>query len=132
MVKLQTFFVGKLRGSMIIYIYPKCSTCKDALSFLTEEKVKVEWRDIKEQPPSRDELERMLAFQDGNLRKLFNTSGLVYKELSLSQKLPNLSKEEAFDLLMGNGMLVKRPFLLGKDFGLVGFKKEIWKKALHE
>lgn len=72
----------------------------------------------------------MLSFYDGDLRKLFNTSGTLYKELQLKQKLPFLSKKEAFDLLTKNGMLVKRPFLIDKKIGVVGFNEAKWKELL--
>lgn len=72
----------------------------------------------------------MLKFQDGEVRKLFNTSGIQYRELGLAKKLPNLSTKEALSLLDGNGMLIKRPFLLGDGVGLVGFKEDKWKSLL--
>lgn len=115
--------------SYTIYIYSKCSTCKEALRFLEKHQIKFIRKEITETPPSRAELELMLNFQDGNVRKLFNTSGILYRELELSKKLPELTKEQALDLLTTNGMLVKRPFLLGENIGLVGFREEQWPKA---
>lgn len=72
----------------------------------------------------------MLAYVGGNIRKLFNTSGMQYRELKLKDKLPNMSDDEAIELLVGNGMLVKRPFLLTDDNGMVGFKEEAWRELL--
>lgn len=83
-------------------------------------------REITETPPTISELKKMLKFMNGNIKKLFNSSGQLYRELKLNEKLENMSDEEAFDLLTKNGMLVKRPFLLGDKFGLVGFKENEW------
>lgn len=113
---------------MIIYIYEKCSTCKAALRFLKERNVKFTQKDISTTPPSLKELRQMLHYQNGDLKKLFNTSGLLYKEMNLKEKLPDISLDEALDLLNKHGMLVKRPFLLGNDFGLLGFKEPEWSK----
>ncbi|RYZ98015.1 MAG: arsenate reductase family protein [Proteobacteria bacterium] len=113
------------KGSLKVYEYPKCSTCVKALKFLDASGVDYEKIDITLQPPSLAEFKTMLS-HGVELRKLFNTSGLVYKEMKLSEKLPELSEAEALKLLSGNGRLVKRPFLLGPDFGLVGFREEEW------
>ena len=107
---------------MRIYVYSKCSTCKDALRFLTERGIEVEVKEITEKPPSISELKAMLHYQGGNLKKLFNTSGILYREMGLTEKLKTMPLEEALELLSTHGMLVKRPFLLGKDFGLLGNK----------
>ncbi|RYZ95299.1 MAG: arsenate reductase family protein, partial [Proteobacteria bacterium] len=104
---------------------PKCSTCVKALKFLDAQGAAYEKVDITLHPPSLAELKAMLG-HGVELKKLFNTSGLVYKELKLSEKLPVLSEAEALKLLAGNGRLVKRPFVLGPDFGLVGFREEEW------
>lgn len=117
---------------MILYIYSKCSTCKKALVYLKERNIHVEIREITLNPPSVSDLKKMLKFQNGNLKKLFNTSGNLYKELKLSQKLETMSEDEALDLLSTHGMLVKRPFLLGKDFGVTGFHEESWSKILQK
>lgn len=114
-------------GKVRIYEYPKCSTCVKALKFLDASGVAYEKIDITAQPPSLKELKRMRE-EGVELRKLFNTSGLLYKEMQLSQKLPGMSEADALALLAGNGRLVKRPFLLGEDFGLVGFREEEWKE----
>ena len=83
---------------------------------------------IREQPPTVPELKRMLAFYGGDLPKLFNTSGQDYKALNMKDKLPKLSAGEALELLSRNGNLVKRPFVLAKDFGVAGFKPDEWVK----
>ena len=113
-----------------MYEYSGCSTCKQALKFLEAKKISFEKIDITSKPPSKNELQRMLKFYKGELRKLFNTSGLVYKEMKLAEKLPGMNEAEALALLEKNGRLVKRPFLLGEKSGVVGFKEEEWKKIL--
>ncbi|HEY8278744.1 MAG TPA: Spx/MgsR family RNA polymerase-binding regulatory protein [Bdellovibrionota bacterium] len=112
-----------------VYEYGGCSTCKKALRFLDGKKIAYEKVDITEVPPSIFELKRMLGHV-GNIGKLFNTSGLVYKELGLSKLLPGMSEQESLTLLAKNGRLVKRPFVLGDGWGAVGFKEEEWKKRL--
>lgn len=117
---------------MILYLYEKCSTCQKALRFLEKAGVKnsLTIKDIKTSPPTVEELKTMLKYQKDDLKKLFNTSGDLYRELGLKDKLNGMSLEHALQLLSKNGMLVKRPFLLGKDFGLVGFKEAEWSKAV--
>lgn len=115
---------------MIIYVYGKCSTCKAALLFLKNHKVSFTEKEISKEPPSFGELQQMLDYQNGNLKKLFNTSGLLYKEMGLKDKLESLSIDKAFALLNQHGMLVKRPFLLGDDFGLLGFKEIEWSQKI--
>lgn len=112
-----------------VYEYSNCSTCKKALKFLDQKKVAFEAVAIVEQPPSVSELKKMLAYQVGELRKLFNTSGQLYRELGISEKLPGMSAAQALDLLSKNGKLIKRPFVLTDDQGLVGFKEDEWKKV---
>ena len=116
--------------SLIVYAYAKCSTCRDAVKWLQDRKVALVEKPIYTEPPTPAELKRMLAFQDGNLRRLFNTSGIQYRERGLAAKLPTLSEAEALALLGTDGRLVKRPFVLGKDFGLLGFDPEAWRTAL--
>ncbi|CRX37583.1 Spx/MgsR family RNA polymerase-binding regulatory protein [Estrella lausannensis] len=111
---------------MILYIHMTCSTCKKALSFLERNKITCEVRDIVKHPPSRKELETMLEFQGGNIKKLLNTSGMLYREMGLSAKIASIPTEEVLSLLSQNGMLIKRPFLLAESFGLTGFKEEEW------
>lgn len=115
-----------------VYEYAKCSTCVKALKFLDAKKIAYEKLPIVEQPPTEKELIAMLTAikkQGGHIKNLFNTSGLVYKEMNLSEKLPNLSETEAIQLLAQNGKLVKRPFVISKDIHLVGFKEDIWNKS---
>lgn len=115
-----------------LYQYPKCSSCRKAIKFLNEWGVEYESIDISTSPPTEAELRRMLAAQGNALKKLFNTSGQVYRELNLSQTLPSMDQDEAFKLLAGHGKLVKRPFVLLASGGLVGFKPAEWESALRE
>ncbi len=111
-----------------IYVYEKCGTCRRALQFLQSRKVPFTAIPIREQPPTRAELRRMLDIYGGEIRKLFNTSGLDYQAQNLKDKLPKLTTDEAIALLAGNGNLVKRPFVLTDQSGRVGFKEEEWEK----
>jgi len=115
---------------MIIYTYKNCGTCKKATKWLDAQGIRYEEKPIRETPPSVAELKRMLAYQEGDLRKLFNTAGGDYRELNMKEKLPGMSETEALDLLAARGNLVKRPFLLTDSLGLVGFKEDIWAAAL--
>lgn len=102
-----------------------------ALKFLDSKKVAYEKRAIVDTPPSMKELKEMLAYfkeNGGGIRNLFNTSGLVYKEMKLSEKLPSMTEADALKLLAENGKLIKRPFVIGKDTHLLGFKEDEWKK----
>lgn len=110
----------------IVYQYKNCDSCRKALRWLKEHEIEAEVRQIRETPPTRDELAAMLTYLDGDLRKLFNTAGGDYREMGLKDTLPGMSDEEAFKLLSANGNLVKRPFLLGSSTGTVGFKPDIW------
>lgn len=112
--------------SLVVYLYPKCSTCQGALRFLEKSKINYKVKDISQIPPTIPDLKLMLKFQENDIKKLFNTSGIRYREMQLSEKLPSMSQEEALHLLSKDGMLVKRPFLLGEDFGLLGFKEKQW------
>jgi arsenate reductase (glutaredoxin) len=116
--------------SVVLYTYSGCSTCRDAVKWLRARDVRFEERPIRETPPTVPELKRMLALQGGELRRLFNSSGEDYRALDLKTKLPTWTEEQALKALAGNGRLVKRPFLLGKNVGLVGFKPETWAAAL--
>jgi len=115
---------------MILYIYSKCSTCQDALKFLEQRSISFIRKEITETPPTIAELQQMLKYQNDNLKKLFNTSGLLYKEMQMSEKLSTMSENQALTLLSQHGMLVKRPFLLGESFGLVGFNESKWSETL--
>lgn len=108
------------------YQYPKCSTCIQARKYLEKNKIQFDSIDITLNPPSKKQLEQMLEYCGGDVKKLFNTSGVQYRELKISDKIKSMSKKEAIDLLSQNGKLIKRPFLLGKNFGVVGFKAEQW------
>jgi len=112
---------------MKLYQYPNCSTCRKAIKFLREKEVEFESIDITKQPPSEDELQSMLESYNGELRKLFNTSGMQYRELNMKEKLPTMQAQEAIELLAANGKLIKRPFLLNlNNQGIVGFKQADW------
>ncbi|MFT6408257.1 MAG: Spx/MgsR family transcriptional regulator [Arenicella sp.] len=111
---------------MKLYQYPNCSTCRKAVKFLTEKGIAFDSIDITKQPPSQAELQIMLSNYDGDIRKLFNTSGMQYRQLNMKELLPNMSSEQAIELLSGNGKLIKRPFLLDGDKGIVAFKETLW------
>jgi len=111
-----------------VYVYRGCDTCRKAIKFLAEQGVDFQEVPIREQPPTKAELKRMLVIYGGELRRLFNTSGLDYKSLNMKDKLPTLSVAEALILLNENGNLVKRPFVLTEKGGAVGFKPEEWAK----
>jgi arsenate reductase (glutaredoxin) len=115
---------------MKLYAYSKCSTCRDAAKWLTAHRLKFQELPIYETPPDIAELRAMLAFVDGNIRRLFNTSGIQYRERGLAEKLPRMSESEALKLLASDGRLVKRPFLIGEKVGLVGFDARKWSEAL--
>ena len=112
---------------MLKYIcYPKCTTCQKAKAWLDENGLEYELRDIKLENPTFDELTVWWKKSSLPLRKFFNTSGLLYKSLELKTKLPEMSEDEMLRLLSTDGMLVKRPILIGDDFVLVGFKETEW------
>jgi len=114
-----------------VYTYANCDTCRKAIKFLKAHALDFEALPIRETPPTRAELEGALAACDGEIRRLFNTSGQDYKAMGLSAKLPGISKAGAIKLLAGNGNLVKRPFLIaGQGVHLVGFDEARWRAAL--
>ena len=113
-----------------IYEYSKCSTCRKALKFLDKRNIAYEKVPIVETPPAKAELKKMLALQGGNLKKLFNTSGEVYRAMKIGERLVSMSESEALELLASNGKLIKRPFALAGDKGLVGFNEDEWKKLI--
>ena len=115
---------------MKIYTLAQCSTCRDATRWLRENKIAFDERAIRETPPSLAELRAMLAAYDGEIRRLFNSSGLEYRAQRLAEKLPGLSEAAALTLLAGNGSLVKRPFLIGDKVALTGFDPKRWAAAL--
>lgn len=115
---------------MIFVCYPKCTTCQKARKWLDENQIAYELRDIKTENPNYEELAAWYKVSGLPLRKFFNTSGLLYKSMALKDKLPGMSEEEMLRLLSTDGMLVKRPLLIGDDFVLVGFKEAEWKGRL--
>ncbi len=115
---------------MLFLEYPKCSTCKKAEKWLDAKKVDYTSRHIAEENPTCEELDRWHKLSGLPLKKFFNTSGLVYKELELKDKLASMSHEEQLKLLAGNGMLVKRPILVKEDIVLVGFNETEWSRHI--
>lgn len=113
-----------------VYCYSKCSTCKKALKWLDENGIEYQMIDIKEKNPDEKTLRRLHKKSGLPLKKFFNTSGQLYREMELSKKLPDMSEDEMFALLASDGMLVKRPLLITKDRVLTGFKEADWKEAL--
>lgn len=116
---------------MIQFIcYPKCSTCQKAQKWLSDKQIEYNIRDIKQDRPTAFELSEW-HFKSGlSLKKFFNTSGLLYKSMDLKTKIPAMSDEQMLDLLASDGMLVKRPLLVGERFVLVGFREAEWESAL--
>ena len=112
--------------------YPKCTTCQKAKKWLDDNKIEYELRDIKLDNPTLEELTEWYKKSGLPLKKFFNTSGLLYKSLELKDKLPTMTDEEMLNLLATDGMLVKRPLLIGQDFVLVGFKEAEWKEKLNK
>ena len=115
---------------MLFLEYPKCSTCKKAKNWLESNGVEFEDRHIVENNPTAEELKVWYEKSGLPLKKFFNTSGLKYKELGLKDKLPNMTEEEQLNLLGTDGMLVKRPLVIGDDFVLIGFKEPQWAEKL--
>ena len=113
-----------------IYCYNKCSTCKKALQWLGAHGVEYVLADMKTDHPDEAALRKYHAMSGLPLKRFFNTSGIQYREQALSQKLPTMPEDEQFRLLASNGMLVKRPLLVGDDFVLVGFKETEWEERL--
>ena len=111
--------------------YPKCTTCQKAKKWLDDNKIEYELRDIKEDNPSLGELTTWYKMSGLPLKKFFNTSGLLYKSMELKDKLPTMSEEEQLKLLATDGMLVKRPLVIGNDFVLVGFKESEWSEIVN-
>ena len=117
---------------MLVLVYRKCSTCMKALKWLEENNVEFTERAIKEENPTYEELKEWYQMSELPLKKFFNTSGLLYKELQLKDKLPQMSEEEQLQLLATDGMLVKRPLVVGDDFVLTGFKEADWQMMIKE
>lgn len=115
---------------MLFLCYPKCSTCQKAKKWLEENGVVYAERHIKEDNPTAEELKKWYEKSGLPLKRFFNTSGLQYKALQLKDKLPAMSEEEQLVLLASDGMLIKRPLLVGDDFVLTGFKEADWAEKL--
>lgn len=115
---------------MTFICYPKCTTCRKAQKWLDENGISYAFRDIKTENPTYEELSGWYRRSGLPLKKFFNTSGLLYKSMALKEKLPAMSEDEMLKLLAADGMLVKRPLLVGDDFVLVGFREAEWAKQL--
>ncbi len=113
---------------MKLYHYKNCTTCKKALRFVSEQGTPCEIIAIDQNPPTKKELGIVLAKYQGNIRKLFNTSGKMYRSMNLKEKMPSMNEVTALDLLSQEGMLVKRPLLVTKQGGLVGFNEAEWQE----
>ncbi|MBQ1207292.1 MAG: arsenate reductase family protein [Lachnospiraceae bacterium] len=115
---------------MLVLVYRKCSTCLKALKWLEDHGVAFEERPIVDQNPTYEELKAWYEKSGLPLKKFFNTSGLLYKDQGLKDKLPQMSEDEQLRLLATNGMLVKRPLVVGEDFVLTGFREKEWEERL--
>ena len=115
---------------MLFIEYPKCTTCQKAKKWLDENKIEYEDRHIKENNPTYDELKKWYEQSGLPLKKFFNTSGLLYKSLGLKDKLQSMSEEEQLRLLASDGMLVKRPIIIGENVILTGFREKDWEANL--
>lgn len=114
--------------SILFVEYPKCSTCRKAKKWLEDHNVAFIDRHIVENNPTKDELMQWHKKSGLPLKRFFNTSGMIYREQGLKDKIPTMTEEEQYELLAGNGMIVKRPIVVGEDFVLVGFKEADWEK----
>ena len=115
---------------MLVLVYRKCSTCIKALKWLEANNIAFEERPIVEQNPTYEELKAWYQMSGLPLKNFFNTSGMIYKEMKLKDKLPEMSEEEQLQLLATNGMLVKRPLVVGEDYVLTGFKENKWAEVM--
>lgn len=115
---------------MLFVCYPRCSTCRKAQKWLDDNSVGYEFRDIKISNPDREELKEWHAVSGLPLRRFFNTSGMLYRELGLKDKLPGMTEDEMLDLLATDGLLVKRPIAVMDGKVLVGFREEEWQQEL--
>lgn len=113
---------------MLFVNYPKCGTCQKARKFLEEKGIAFKDRNIKEQNPTAEELKAWIEKSGLPIKKFFNTSGMLYRQMELKDKLPNMSEQEMIELLATDGMLVKRPILVTDDQVLVGFKQAEWEE----
>jgi arsenate reductase len=115
---------------MLVLVYRKCSTCQKALKWLDAHNINYTERPIVEEKPSYEELSKWYPMSGLPLKKFFNTSGILYKEMNLKDKLPSMTEDEMLKLLATNGKLVKRPLVIGDNFVLTGFKEAQWEEAL--
>ncbi len=115
---------------MLLVHYPKCSTCQKAKKWLEAKETEFEERDIKEQNPTKEELKAWHKKSGLPLKKFFNTSGMIYREMQLKDKLPDMTEEEQYELLATDGMLVKRPILVTDTGVVTGFREKEWEKLL--
>ena len=127
-----TIRLGEKRGDcgLLFVEYPKCTTCKKAKKWLEDQNISFTDRHIVEENPTLEELKEWVAKSGLPMKRFFNTSGMKYRELQLKDKLPQMSEEEQLELLASDGMLVKRPVLVGDDFVLTGFKEKEWLEKL--
>ncbi len=115
---------------MLFLCYPKCTTCQKAKNYLDNHHIPYEFRNIKEDNPTYDELKKWHSQSGLDIKKFFNTSGLLYKSMELKYKLPNMTEDEKLKLLATDGMLVKRPLLISDDKVLIGFKESVYEEEL--
>lgn len=115
---------------MLFIEYPKCSTCKKAKKWLDDHNIKYEDRHIIDNNPTFDELKEWYHKSNLDIKRFFNTSGMLYKEMNLKDKLPNMNEDEMLEILSTNGMLVKRPLIISDDVILTGFKEKEWEDNL--
>ena len=132
---IQSYNVHNLNSKqedlkMLVLVYRKCSTCIKALKWLEANNIAFEERPIVEQNPTYEELKTWYQMSGLPLKNFFNTSGMIYKEMKLKDKLPEMSEEEQLQLLATNGMLVKRPLVVGEDYVLTGFKENKWAEVM--
>ena len=115
---------------LTVYCYSRCTTCRKALKWLDDKGIRYNVIDIKADHPDEETLRKYYAVSGFPLKRFFNTSGIPYRELGLTKKLPEMSEDEQFALLASDGMLVKRPLVIGDDFVLTGFKENEWTEKL--
>lgn len=114
-----------------IYCYPRCGTCKKAVKYLEEKGIQFNYVDIVEETPSKNMLKSFFEMGDYPLKRFFNTSGMKYRDMKLKDKVPTMSETEVFDLLSGEGMLIKRPMITdNKGILLVGFRESEWDEKI--
>ena len=130
-VKLQNEQISVCKGGMImltVYCYDKCTTCKKAIKWLDDRNISYDKKDIKTDHPDEKTLRKLWQASGLPLKRFFNTSGMIYREMELSKKLPNMGEDEQIKLLASDGMLVERPLAVGDGYVMVGFKEAEWKE----